>query len=154
MFFSLHIYILNLSFRKSNKDVKNIRIGMLNDIMTGWLVILFINTMIKWFTEIWLKQLVIIQSRLMKKEDYYEMPSPVLSRLRTFVDLSQSLEEHFKTSFFGMMEIDRKEKCRKRKISKGINVNDGANVRVRMRVEKIFTSIYSHFHCFWLSIFV
>jgi hypothetical protein len=59
----------------------------------------------------------------------------------------------------GMMEIDRKEKCRKRKISKtkiskGINVNDGANVRVKMRVEKIFTSIYSYFHCFWLSIFV
>jgi hypothetical protein len=53
----------------------------------------------------------------------------------------------------GMMEKGRKEKCRKRKtskikISKAIDISDNAGVRVRVRVEKIFTSIYCRFHCF------
>jgi hypothetical protein len=52
-----------------------------------------------------------------------------------------------------MMEKGRKEKCRKGKtskikISKVINISDDAGARVRVRVSKIFTSIYYHFHDF------
>jgi hypothetical protein len=47
----------------------------------------------------------------------------------------------------------RKEKCRKGKISKikiskAMNLSDDADVRVRVRVENILTSIYLRFHCF------
>jgi hypothetical protein len=40
-----------------------------------------------------------------------------------------------------MMEKGRKEKCRKGKISKAMYLSDDADVRVRMRVKKILTSI-------------
>ena len=56
LFFALHIDILNLSFGKSDEYMKNIATGILCDIMTCGLMILFVYSMINWFTKIQLEK--------------------------------------------------------------------------------------------------
>jgi hypothetical protein len=45
------------------------------------------------------------------------------------------------TTQSGIMEKGRNEKYRKGKMSKAINVSDGVDVRIKVRVEMIFSSI-------------
>ena len=56
LFFALHVDVLNLPFGKADENMQDIGVRLLVDIMTGWLMILFVDTMVNRFAEIRLNE--------------------------------------------------------------------------------------------------
>ena len=78
LFFRLHVDVLHLSFGEANENVKNIRFGIVNDIVASWLMVLLVDTMIDGLTEIGLKRTCV------------EMPVHMMSSKRTCVGSANS----------------------------------------------------------------
>ena len=56
LFFRLHVDVLHLSFGEANENVKNIRLGIVNDIVACRLMVLLVDAMIDGFTEVGLQR--------------------------------------------------------------------------------------------------